>query len=739
MNERGWLGLILLIYLLVTFAYGVVNPLFEAPDEHWHYFTVQYIADAGKLPIVTDDYDKWLSQEAAQPPLYYWLTSWLVRLIETDNPRQQVWLNPLFPTAVGNAAALANKNLVVHTEAEAWPWQGYVLAAHLLRGLSALLGLGTVLCVYGSGRWLWQHQPTRALLATGLVAFLPQFNFVHASINNDGLMTLLASLALWQLLRLWHTSVTWQGLTLLGVTVGLAALTKTAGLLLILYVVGVLLVMRARGDRQRWLSQIALFVVVPTVLLAGWLWWRNWLLYGDITASNQFVRIADGDRSYTLRQVLGETPSLWLSLFAVFGWFNVRPPEWIYWLWQGMVALGIVGASWRRSRGAEEQESRGLGERRDDLALQSTLFSPSVWLVGWVVMVYAGLVIFMLRTPAAQGRLLFPAIVPLALGLAFGLSRWRWLTWLAPGLALLTTLYVLAAVIPPVYKKPPFIAALPEETTQLDVVLGQGLTLLGAQMETETAVAGDPVWMTLYWRADSVPSEAPEMVLELFGRDFERPIGKLQSYHGRGLYPANLWHRGQIVADRAGVRLEDGKNGAPEASDVPVLAQAFVRLVGQSEPVTLVGEIKVVPTVWPEPSGKVLAMIGEGLALTAIDLMPTVVKPGDKVTVAAEWQVLVPPGGNFTTFVHLGEAGQPPLATGDSPPRHGRYPTRVWAAGEVIWDEYTLIVPDSIENGRYPVWLGMYEPVSGVRLSLTVEGEEQPNQAYRVGWLTVSE
>ena len=150
--------MILLAYLLVTLAYGVVNPLFEAPDEHWHYFTAQYIADMRQLPVVANEYDAWLSQEAAQPPLYYWLSSWVIRLVETGNPREQVWLNPFFPTAVGNAAALANKNLVVHTEAEAWPWQGYVLAAHLLRGVSALLGLGTLLCVYGSGRLLWPGQ-----------------------------------------------------------------------------------------------------------------------------------------------------------------------------------------------------------------------------------------------------------------------------------------------------------------------------------------------------------------------------------------------------------------------------------------------------------------------------------------------------------------------------------------------------------------------------------------------------
>ena len=42
------LGLILLGYLAVTLAYGALNPLFEAPDEHWHFFTAAHIADNGK-------------------------------------------------------------------------------------------------------------------------------------------------------------------------------------------------------------------------------------------------------------------------------------------------------------------------------------------------------------------------------------------------------------------------------------------------------------------------------------------------------------------------------------------------------------------------------------------------------------------------------------------------------------------------------------------------------------------
>ena len=49
---------------------------------------------------------------------------------------------------------------------------------------------------------VWPERPDRALLATALVAFLPQFAFIHAAVSNDAAITLFSAAALWQLLRI---------------------------------------------------------------------------------------------------------------------------------------------------------------------------------------------------------------------------------------------------------------------------------------------------------------------------------------------------------------------------------------------------------------------------------------------------------------------------------------------------------------------------------------------------------
>ncbi|MBP7998619.1 MAG: hypothetical protein KA314_07010 [Chloroflexi bacterium] len=786
-RTRWVLGIILLAYLVVTIGYGIVNPLFEAPDENWHYFTVQYVAEMGRLPVVMAEYDEFMSQEAAQPPLYYMLGALLIAPIDTAAAREQVWPNPFGGT--GNAAALTNRNQFIHTVQEEWPWRGYVLAGHILRLFSTFLGLGTLICVYycvdfffGPAVGYPQSRVTiyYPLLATAMVAFWPQFNFVHASVTNDGLITFLCAAALGQLLALSQRfgatssgdisltgsgllpfvrcslSVPYKGrLLLLGLTVAAAVLSKNAGTLLLLFCLGFFVVMAWWKREVKVLGAAAIYTLLPVLLLSGWLWWRNWLLYGDPTAATVFVRIAGGDRGYTLWQVLAETPGLWASLFAIFGWFNVRASESVFWVWYTLVAVALIGWGIRFvSRGQRNKvidANMGWPDR--------TLTLLSLLLMGWVLLVYVGLVSFMLKTPAAQGRLLFPALVPLVLGLVGGWQGWEYLlayrdeglpkggiahrnyarhrvVWRVPyvlytfpGLALLTTLVCLGFVIPEAYARPQTIPQLPATVMPLNEMIGDGLHLIGAQIETLETWPGEPVWLTLYWQAQPVPVEAPEIMVEFFGLDLTTPVARLHSYHGRGLFPASLWPEGVIIADRTALRLT-------EEADVPVVARGFVRVVDDVDGVYF-GKVKVIPAQWPVAPQTILATVGEEIELRQVNFAPEVVEPGDVVVIQVIWRAAAATATDLTTFIHLGDPAESPLATGDNQPRQGHYPTSAWAVGEVIEDEYYLTIPLNLPAGKYPLVIGMYDAAADIRLSLMVAGQRQLNDAYLVGYLVV--
>lgn len=737
-THRFLLAAILGIYLLLAVGYGFVNPLFEAPDEHLHFFTADFMARERRLPTTADD--GLMGQEAAQPPLYYALGALLISPISTGGAAGQLWANPLADPGNIRGESLAdppiNANIFIHPSSESWP-QGYVLAAHLLRLLSAVFGLGTLLCIHAAARVVWPGDPGRALLATGLVAFLPQFAFIHGAVSNDAAITFFCAAAIWQLLRLRLERPTTGRYLLLGLTIGLAMLSKAAGLLLLAYAVGVLgLLAWVRASGRRWTETLstAALVAGPALLVGGWLLWRNWSLYGDITAANQFIALAGGVREYTLRQVWHDLDRVWLSLFGLFGWMNLQAPGWLYALWNAIVIMALIGGvwglvwAWRGHSDATADPRRALPIHSRRLAL---LLHPGTILLGWTVLVALGWLQFMLRTPADQGRLFFPALVPMALGAAYGLSRWPrpWVPAGALAAALMTSVYGMAVLIPTAYAAPPTVAAVPADVAPLTVSFPEGLELRGATVDTAAAKPDDWVWTTLYWTAPGdLPGDAPLVRLELFGRGFER-IGLVEAYHGRGNFPATLWPPGAIVTDRMAVRVA-------EWAEAPVLAQVAVKLSEDADSVP-VGTVKVVPETWPE-AGPPLARLGEGVEIVGLELLTPAAAPGEAVEVAVTWRVTTPPGPALLhTFVHVGDPDQPPLAQHDGPVMGGDYPAAVWEAGEVFSETITVPLPADLPPGEYPVRLGLYDFASGVRLPVTIDGHRSAGDTVPVGTVTV--
>jgi hypothetical protein len=62
----------------------------------------------------------------------------------------------------------------------------------------------------------------------------------------------------------------------------------------------------------------------------------------------------------------------------------------------------------------------------------------------------------------------------------------------------------------------------------------------------------------------------------------------------------------------------------------------------------------------------------------------------------------------------------------------------LWETGELIDDSYTFVVPTDMTNGRYPIWIGLYNAETFARLPLTVNGAPQANDVYQAGWLDIN-
>ena len=181
-QKSAWgLAIILTLFVALSILYNVYTPVFESPDELQHTAFVAWLDDHGSLPVVTKEQPGPWEQEGTQPPLYYWLAAALTGWQPHNAADSLADVNP-HAGGIGDPKRPDNKNRVIHDPAkESWPYHGTVLFVHLLRLVSTLIGVGTLLAIYRLGRTVFPDRPGIALGMAGLVAFIPQFLFLSAS------------------------------------------------------------------------------------------------------------------------------------------------------------------------------------------------------------------------------------------------------------------------------------------------------------------------------------------------------------------------------------------------------------------------------------------------------------------------------------------------------------------------------------------------------------------------------
>ncbi|MBU0494218.1 MAG: hypothetical protein KKA73_04260 [Chloroflexi bacterium] len=92
------------------------------------------------------------------------------------------------------------------------------------------------------------------------------------------------------------------------------------------------------------------------------------------------------------------------------------------------------------------------------------------------------------------------------------------------------------------------------------------------------------------------------------------------------------------------------------------------------------------------------------------------IRAGDTIHLTLYWQVVRPVTEDYTVFTHAIDAQPRQWAGRDNPPVQGTRPTSSWRVGELIADEYELVLDSQTPAGLVELEAGMYEPVNGQRL-----------------------
>lgn len=765
---------ILLLFVALGLGYSLAVPPFEKPDEVYHYAFARHLSQGNPLPVQTTEASgPWL-HEGTQPPLYYFLAGRLIAGIDQSDFDRLIVPNP--QVNLGVPLLDGNKNFMLYS-AVSRPLRGTNLAVHVGRWFSLVLGCISVLLVYLTARLAFPARSPLPVVTALLIAAIPQVAFIFSSVSNDSMISVTALAVIYWLARLLVQEPDrplrgWQ-FVVLGVLLGLAALSKLQGLVL-LAPAGLVMLWLA-WQRRSWQRLLAATVLValPALAVAGWWYWRNYTLYGEWLAANRLLTIT-GLRTTprTWRGFVGEMNGLRYSFWAMFGWFNIMLPAWVYRLLDAVTGLALAGLalrSFHRTWSRGFSRSRGVPSSTLQPAEASTPplsrhHHVQVFLALWAVILIAFMVYWSTFATSSQGRLLFPALSAFGVLLVAGWSVWTdYLprAWRLPVLAslpaglLACSLVSLIVVLPSAYHAPAALTGLPADAQEVRLAFGFAgdtnvtVELVGVKLPTARYRPGESVPITLYLRAPRRLAEDLFLFVQLLDEE-GRTLGNITTHAGWGRNPTSLWEPGALYPDAYEVPITE-----PIDARSPLAATVYVGFARPDDPTALletrapdgtpasamIGQADILPARPPDATGltPLAVTFDDHMRLIAARTPAEVAAGKDELPIALLWASTGTPGQDYTAFVHLFDAAGQRAAGFDQPPAASRYPTSRWRSGDRVLSEFAVPLPPDLPVGTYDLWVGLYPSDSegDVRLAVTASDRPVQDQAVLLGAVVV--
>jgi len=262
-------------------------------------------------------------------------------------------------------------------------------------------------------------------------------------------------------------------------------------------------------------------------------------------------------------------------------------------------------------------------------------------------------------------------------------------------------------------------AELPPIQQPHQATFGQALHLLGFDRDRGDLRPGETLALSLYWQADAELPRPSTVSLWLEGQGARTPLWNGHPAHGS--YPFDRWQPPEFIRDRYALRLPTDTPASDMDLRLAVLA-ADGKPLSTSDGAASVslGTLHVhatdrrwEPPVFAYPVGVKLA---DKVELLGYDLDRQQARPGETVHLTLAWRCLQAMDSGYTVFTHLLDAGEQVRGQRDNPPVRGTYPTTLWVPGEVVVDEYDIMVQPGALPGTHVIEVGMYDPANLQRL-----------------------
>jgi len=660
-NTHLGIAVVLFIYVVLAVGYSVTTPPFEAPDEIHHYaFIRDLIRDRG-LPVQREG-DR--PSQRHQPPLYYLIaalaTSWLE---EPDgSPYSAARNNPYWGYAYGEVGH-DNKNLYLHGRWDSFPYRGTALGIHLVRLLSVLMGTISVYTTYRIGLELFPKHPLLAVGGVALLAFNPMFLFISGAVNNDNLLVLIVALISWLLVRTAKMGIHIGPSLWVGLLCGLALLTKLTSLYILPVVAVVYLATAWRRGQWRALISSGALVVWLTVLLAGWWFVRNLVLYGELTSIRLTLHTWHArPEGLDWGTALFELPNAETSFWGRFGYGNVPIPNFWYHFFGVIARLGGIGCVALACRQALNIYRRHLNSplrgHQGSWAWEAAIWALAA--LGWAGVIYS--VVTITALDGASRHITMASLAFVALSLVF-------------------------------------------RDTLAD------RTGPAAHLRSPWGQAGTADWPPL-----SALGALTLVSVAYFAAMFSYMLMSTTAANGRYMFPGLPAISLLVFVGLAYVVGARWRNwlAAPWLAILAGIAGLILLMY--------LGPAYAPPPVLPLEAAETVPHnlninYGHRVRLLGAEIEPQRVRPGEQVSVTLYWQAIEALDADYGVTVQVFGRQDRRIGQRDSFTGLGNYPTSEWSPGTVIVDAYRVLLdPEAEAPVEAVVEVGLYDPASLERL-----------------------
>ena len=748
------------LFLLLSLVYNVSNPLWESDSEWSHYQHIRYIIEHRTLPnttssiLVPETLDQCqaliqprevIPNQFRQPPLYYLLaaaaTGWVP--IEQELP---VSNNPhLFISH-----AQGGYNIAVHSAAESFPYRGTVLAVHLARLLSGLIGLAGLIAVYLTGLIIFPSRRHLAVAVMATSAFIPQYVFSSAVVNNDILAGSLGSWCIFLCVRMVLHRGRPVALAPIALVASLALLAKYSSLALVPIVGATFLVSQIQvwrdGGKQLQSQLWKTILVVGLACLPALLWLgRNRLVYGHFFGSysdvtDSFVQdvmlnpIRVGDNP--VLDPLHAARFVFMTFWGLFGNDVLALPQWVLLILAGACLVALIGLLLILIDKRQPSQLRML-------IVAALLFIGSALLINLIK--GAG-------TSEPRGRYLLPVYSIVSFLLVTGIYRVLPRSLRDRGVFILPTfLFVLSAAIPFLLFRPVYAPPAVTDTADLlpgeqpvHATFGDFAELVGYRIEPERLGLFENARVTLVWRALRSTSNNYSVGVHLLdGANVSQ--GTIARFPGRGNFATSLWQPGDVFRDTYDVVLRSSaRDHLPSLGRIKVALYCYAPIVEAETylPVTdsqgralgdtvYLGRLKLAAAADgagnSSQSTSMLYQFGDKIGVEDFSVTSERLLNGQKeMLIELRLQALARPALDYVVFAHLVDGTGNQVAGNDQPLTDNYYPSGLWDKGERVVHKHRLPIPPDLPRGTYSLRMGLYDPLSGARLAVRdAEGVEQ--------------